>query len=71
MIASADAFAHGLRSERNDRITSGMTTQIVDHFEIVDINEQHRIARLMPRQGLPDGVYGSAAIEQSRQAVAD
>ena len=49
LIARADAFAHGFRSQRNDRIASGMTTQIVDHFEIVDINEQHRIARGMPR----------------------
>ena len=50
LIASADAFAHGFRSQRNDRIASGMTTQIVDQFEIIDINEQHRIALVMPRQ---------------------
>ncbi len=50
LIARADAFAHGFRSQRNDCIASGMTTQIVDQFEIIDINEQHRIALLMPRQ---------------------
>ena len=49
LIASADTFSYGFSSERNDGIASGMPTQIIDHFEIVDINEQHRIAGLMPR----------------------
>jgi hypothetical protein len=48
-----------------------MTAHIVDQFEIVDINDQHRAWSGVALHFLLDHVNGTTAVEHSRQAVAD
>lgn len=70
-IALAHAIANGFRDARNDRISGGVTAHIVDHLEIVDVDEQHRPLPGMPLHRLFDDLHGATTIQQSGQAVAN
>ena len=69
-VAFADALANGFRGAGDDRIAGNVPMKVVDHLQIVDIDEQRRVFPGMSGQGLVDGGHGATAIEKCRSNCA-